>query len=425
MAMSLAVVGAIPAPVHAASGYVSGTSRVSVSNNGKEGNDRSFAFAISDDGRYVAFDSSATNLVTGDTNGTDDVFVRDRGTKKTQRISVSSTGTQADAWSSGPSISADGRYVVFVSAATNLVAGDTNGLSDVFLRDLHSGTIRRVDVVAPGGQQDFGLHNATISADGQSVVLSTIAPLVPGDTNGQQDVFVHDLVSGATSLVSVPDSGGSADGPSFWPWISVTGRYVAFVSWASNMVSGDTNGVGDVFLRDRVTGSTTRVSLSDDDQQAARASFAPAVSADGRYVSFTSEAPALVPGDTGSSNDVFVRDLVLGTTTLVSATLAGAPGNNTSGDSVITPDGRYVAFGSDASDLVAADTNGQGDLFVRDLWTGQITLASVSGSGEAANGPSANPRISADGRHVAFNSWATDLVSGDTNNQLDVFIRDF
>ncbi|MFI7281291.1 TolB family protein [Micromonospora chersina] len=424
MAISLAAFGVMPAPAHAG-GYTSGTSRVSVSNTGKEGNDRSFAFAISGDGRHVAFDSSATNLVTGDTNGTDDVFIRDRGTRKTQRISVSSTGQQADASSSGPSISADGRYVVFVSAATNLVAGDANGLSDVFLRDLQSGTIRRVDVVAPGGQQDAGLYNATISADGQSIVLSTIAPLVPGDTNGQEDVFVHDLGTGTTSLVSVSESGSAGDGLSFWPWISATGRYVAFISWASNMVSGDTNGVGDVFLRDRVSGSTARVSLSDDDQQAARASFAPAVSADGRYVSFSSEASALVPGDTGSSNDVFVRDLVLGTTTLISATPAGASGNNSSGDSVITPDGRYVAFGSDASDLVAADTNAQGDLFVRDLWTGQTALASVSTSGEAANGPSANPRISADGRHVAFNSWASNLVPGDTNAQTDIFIRDF
>lgn len=424
VAMSLAAFGAIPAPAHAADGYAPGISRVSVSNTGKQGNDRSFAFAVSDDGRYVAFDSSATNLVTGDTNAVDDVFVRDRETRKTQRISVSSNRTQADGESYQPSISADGRYVVFVSAATNLVAGDTNGLADVFLRDLQSGTIRRIDVAAPGGRQDFNLYSPKISADGHSIVLSTPSPLVPEDTNGQEDVFVHDLATGTTSMVSMPESGGLGDGLSFWPWISTTGRYVAFVSWASNLVPGDTNGVGDVFLHDRVTGSTTRVSLSDDDQQATKASFAPAVSADGRYVSFGSEAP-LVAGDTGSLNDVFVRDLVLGTTTLVSATPAGAPGNNTTGDPVITPDGRYVAFGSHASDLVAADTNDQGDLFVRDMWTGQTTLASVSATGMPGNGASSNPQISADGRHVAFNSWASNLVSGDTNNQLDVFVRDY
>lgn len=250
----------------------------------------------------------ATDLVPGDTNDEEDVFVRDLVAGRTTRVSVSSAGRQADKYSWTPSISGNGRYVAFASIATNLVAGDTNGQGDVFVRDRRSGITKRVDVPEAGGQSNTFSFSPVISAGGTAVaLLSTSTNLVAGDTNGQPDVFVRSLTSNRTSRVSVSSSGVQAEDQSHSPSISADGRYVAFETNASTLVPGDTNGMGDVFVRDRRSGSTGRVSVSTGGRQGDANSFDPSISADGHEVAFESSATDLVQADTNGASDIFLR----------------------------------------------------------------------------------------------------------------------
>jgi archaellum component FlaF (FlaF/FlaG flagellin family) len=351
------------------------TTRVSVSSTGQQANARSEFGSISADGRYVTFTSGASNLVPGDTNRWSDVFVHDRQTGQTTRVSVSSTGQQANDESRLPEISADGRYIAFQSRASNLVPGDTNGWSDVFVHDRQTGQTTRVSVSSTGQQADWSSENPAISADGRYVTFQSGASnLVPGDTNYSGDVFVHDRQTGQTTRVSISTTGQQANDWSEFGSISADGRYVTFTSFASNLVPGDTNDIWDVFAHDRQTGQTTRVSVSSTGQQANNLSGAGSISDNGRYVTFSSEASNLVPGDTqmcfiGSwinCRDVFVHDRLTGQTTRVSISSTGQQGNSWSGGSWISADGRYVTFTSFASNLVPGDTNDTWDVFVHD-----------------------------------------------------------
>jgi Tol biopolymer transport system component len=403
------------------------TELVSVSSAGVQGNSSSYGTpSISADGRYVAFYSPASNLVSGDTNGSVDIFVRDRQTGTTELVSVSSSGVQGNGSSYSPSISADGRYVAFYSLASNLVTADTNLYEDVFVRDRQAGTTERVSVSSAGAQGNSSSYTPSISADGRYVAFRSYATnLVSGNVNGYSDIFVRDRQTGTTTRVSVANAGYEGNNDSSSPSISADGRYVAFASLASNLVSGagDTNGVEDIFVRDRQTGTTERVSVSSAGTQGNGASSSPSISADGRYVAFYSLASNLVSGDTNGTFDIFVRDRQTGTTELVSVSSSGVQGNSASSSPSISADGRYVAFYSPASNLVSGDTNGSADIFVRDRQTGTTGLASVSSTGAQGNGASYTPTISADGRYVAFYSPASNLVSGDTNGSADIFVR--
>ena len=287
----------------------------------------------------MAFDSGASNLVPGDTNGECDIFVHDRQTGTTERVNVDSDGNEGNDQSDFPAISADGRYVAFWSRASNLVAGDTNEEYDVFLRDRQTGTTERVSVDSDGNEANSRSLFSAISADGRYVAFASDASnLVAGDTNEEYDVFLRDRQTGTTERVSVDSGGSQSDGRSCTPRISADGRYVAFWSEASNLVAGDTNNFcgaegddncADVFVRDRQTGTTERVSVdsagnegSGDDLPSLiililRNPGSPPVTADGRYVAFASQASNLVPGDTNNfcglgddenCYDIFVRD---------------------------------------------------------------------------------------------------------------------
>jgi Tol biopolymer transport system component len=409
------------------------TTRVSVASDGTQANDHSVDPSMSADGRYVAFESKASNLVSGDTNGEQDIFVHDRQTGQTTRVSVASDGTQARSGtiygSLSPSISADGRYVAFHSYATNLVSGDTNLSSDVFVHDRQTGQTTRVSVASDGTQANNLSADPSISADGRYVAFVSFADnLVSGDT-GYVDVFVHDRQTGQTTRVSVATGGGQANGNSYGPSISADGRYVAFESDATNLVSGDTNFSADVFVHDRQTGQTTRVSVASDGTQANGQSSKPSISADGRYVAFMSFADNLVsmyPGPAPRIYRIYVHDRQTGQTTLVSVASDGTPADSGAFYPSISPDGRYVAFRSNASNLVSGDTNGTWDVFVHDRQTRQTIRVSVASDGTQANGVltiSSKPSISYDGRHVAFESDASSLVSGDTNNARDIFVH--
>ncbi|HEX2214656.1 MAG TPA: Ig-like domain-containing protein, partial [Mycobacterium sp.] len=400
------------------------TVRVSVHSDGREatvvGNESMYP-TMSADGRFVAFRSGAP-LVPEDSNGASDVFVHDRATGSVSRVSIATGGQQGNHNSSTAEISADGRFVAFGAAASNLVADDTNGAEDVFVHDRVSGETRRVSVATDGTQGNGGSFHATISADGRRVAFASSASnLVQNDTNNTVDVFVHDLVDQSTVRVS---AGGSdeSNGPSAWPALDGAGRRVVFESSASNLVAGDTNGQRDIFAYDLDTGVTRRVSVTSSGAQGNNFSLWTKISADGGYVVFASQASNLVAGDTNGSLDIFRHDLASGATTRINVTADGTPANLSSSYSAASADGRFIAFASSASNLVTGDTNNQQDVFVKDTLTGELRRVSVASDGTQADGTQLLLSISDDGRFVAFESPATTLVPGDTNNIYDTFV---
>ncbi|MEW6743459.1 MAG: calcium-binding protein [Planctomycetota bacterium] len=407
------------------------TTRVSVGPGEVEGNRDSELWgnqAISGDGRFVVFSSYATNLVPGDTNRLRDIFLRDRLTGETTRVSVSSDGQQPNGLSGNSCISADSRSVALDSYATNLVPGDTNLASDVFIHDRVTGETTRVSTDSSGNEANGPSARPSLSADGRFVAFKSLATnLVPGDTNNRMDVFLKDRVTGETTRVSVSSDGTEGDRGSSedsGPAISADGRYVAFQSAATNLVRGDSNHVDDVFVHDRVTGETTRVSVRSDGAEANGPSWYPSLSADGRYVAFASVAANLIAGDmNGYLLDVFVHDRLNGQTTVVSVRSDGTQGDYESRDPAISGDGRYVTFSSGVH-LAPGDGAGD-DIFVHDRVTGETTCASVTYVGVVGFYFNANiyPSISADGRYVAFSGGGPLLVPDDWNREYDVFVR--
>jgi predicted RNA-binding protein with TRAM domain len=404
------------------------TVRVSVHGSGAQAASGSgwTAPAISRTGRYVAFVSASGDLTPGDTNNSADIFARDRRQRTTTLISTSTTGGPADDNSNQPAMTPDGRYVVFDSFASNLVPGDTNDSQDVFVRDSRRGKTLLVSVDDTGEQGDSDSASAAITPDGRYVAFTSNAVNLSraADTNEAPDVFVRDLRKGVTRRVSVSNAEEGGNRSSLSPAISGNGRYVAFSSKATNLVRGDTNEALDVFVRDRWAGTTRRVSVSSSQAQGNDVSASASITPDGRYVGFDSAASNLVRGDTNGSADGFLRDRRTGTTRRVTLSSTGAQGNEGSSRPDFSADGRYLAFFSFATNLVRRDTNEEADVFLRDRRTGDTRRVSVSNSGRQGNGESSLMAISGNGRHVAFVSEAADLVARDTNGALDAFVRD-
>jgi Tol biopolymer transport system component len=326
-----------------------------------------------------------------------DVFVRDRSTGETTIVSVDSAGNHANGPSASPAISADGRYVAFASSASNLVQGDTNttcelspydqnvNCQDVFVHDRSTGTTERVSLDSSGAQLNNHSSLPAISADGRFVAFSSNASnVVPGDINecaftsgvgACSDVFVHDRQTGVTELVSTSIASGTGDGGSLLPSMSADGRLIAFSSSATDLVEGDSNAFcfhdsdfipdncADIFVRDTLTGRIALVSTNSDGEQGDRGSCCAHISAGGRYVAFRSSARNLVAGDTNNRSDLFVRDLLNGATTRVSVDSLGAEANGDSTSARLSGDGRFVVFHSFASNLVPAGGTG---VFLRD-----------------------------------------------------------
>ena len=400
------------------------TIRVSLSTAGGEGNGESFDPAVSSDGRYVAFASDATNLVSGDTNGARDVFLHDTRTGETSRISVSTAGDEGDGDSDLPAISSDGLFIVFESEAANLVADDTNGTKDIFLYDVINGTTRRVSVSSAGLESNDGSGDPEISGDGRFIAfVSGASNLVSGDSNGFSDIFLHDTQTGGTVRVSVDSAGLEGDDVSVRPDLSVDGRYIVFQSAASNLVMGDTNNERDIFFHDVQTQSTSRVSLASDGGEGDGFSNHPVISADGQFVVFASQATNLVPDDMNDLVDVFLHDTNTGETRRVSLSSSGEEGNGNSSVPSISDDGTYISFISGASNLVAGDVCCW-DAFVHKVSTGKTIKVSVSSAGMAGNSTTYHHDISGDGSFIAFGSDSTNLVSGDTNGVRDIFLHE-
>ncbi len=328
-------------------------------------NGRSVSPSLSADGRVVAFTSHASDLIVGDVPGPGgDIYVRDMDSGITERISRTHDGVGTpNGPSSSPSLSADGRRIAFHSLADNLVAGDVaDFFDDVFVHDRDSGITRRISV----GANSFS-QAAAISADGRRVVFTSRASnLVPDDLNDRDDVFVHDLDSGITQLVSTSAFGSGADRASSSPAVSGDGRYVVFATTATNLIAaGDDNGYRDIYLRDLVAGTTQLISRGMDGALSNGHSYSPCISADGQRIGFSSDASNLVPDDSnGPVRDVFVHEPASGRTWRVSRAADGGAGNDTSENCGLSGDGRYIAFESTASNLLDDDGNGHvNDIF--------------------------------------------------------------
>lgn len=343
--------------------------RISVSSDGTHANAEGGRGAISEGGRYVSFSSGATNLVPGDTNGSWDVFVRDRLLGTTERVSISSTGAQAAGGGGASSISRDGRLVAFLSASNDLVPGDTTGygITDVFVRDRVTKETKRVSVSTTGAQQkDYGAVNAVISGNGRYVAFTTEAPnLDHRDNRTDKDIFLHDLTDSTTTLITVDASGKSWIGDAGANSISHDGRFIGI----GRLVSVPGYGIGNqAFLLDRSTSTVEMVSLTSEGLYANGPAGGPEVSDDGRYVAFASLASNLVPEDKNAYYDVYVRDRLTNTLTRQSVSTSGRPGNGDSWWPDMSADGRVLVFDSGAQNLSPYDIDWfQGDVFVRDL----------------------------------------------------------
>ena len=391
------------------------------------------ATALSADGRFVAF-ITTSKLVADDTNTFADVYLKDRSTGAVTLISrgdgVSGTIGNGNVFSA-PSVSGDGRFVVFGTSSSNLVAADADATTDTYVRDTVAGTTTLVSVSSAGvkGNSDSAIPH--ISADGKFVAfVSSATNLVTGDTNAVNDIFLRDLTANTTVRVSTDSAGGQqTGGGSVNSNISGDGRYVIFDSNATNLVLNDTNAKSDVFVKDTITGTTRRVSVASDGSQgngnSGSIGFGATVgiSADGKYAVYQSDATNLVGGDAGGFTDIFLRDITGGTTTRMSTDASGNQQNAAATGATISGNGRFVAFQSGANNLVAGDGNGFVDIFVKDRITGAITRANVSRDGVEANGASAAPALSRTGEFVSFDSGATNLVAVDGNGSFDAFVH--
>ncbi|MBX7218566.1 MAG: hypothetical protein K1Y36_01355 [Blastocatellia bacterium] len=420
---------------------------VSVNSSGTgSGNGTSALPVLSRNGRYVAFFSSATNLVTTPTTGAGDIYLRDMNPGGSpgavQLVSINDAGTSGGNNASyNPVVSDDGRYVAFVSNAFDLIpiAQDLNsGVSDVFWRDMLAASCRVVSLRSDlTGAANNASDSPVLSFDGRYVVFASMgSDIAAGDANGQSDVFWRDMNPGGPALpaqlVSANTSGtASGDGAAMLPKASSNGRYVAFESFASDLVATDPNGSGsDVFWRDMNPGGTPgAIRLASGGNGF---SSAAAISDDGRYVSFQSDATDLDPTDTNFNSDIYWRDInpagALGPVLLVSVNAGGTNGGDSGSNTpMLSSNGRYVAFTSNASDLVASDSNFSQDIFWRDMnpggAPGTIQLASINLPGtDSGNQLSTSFNLSADGRFVGFESTASNFIASDLNTVSDVFV---
>ena len=412
------------------------TTRISVAANGAQAAHGASAGVISRDGRYVVIASDSSDLGPLDANGTTDVYRKDLQTGAVVLVSATPSGAAGNGASFWPAVSADGRYVVFSSDATDLVPNDTNANTDVFLRDVTAGTTTLVSHTYGGAASANGFsYFPSISPDGRFVGFnSNASDLVAVDANHKDDAFAYDRISGNMEILSLSSTGVQGNdytsevvdvGPGF----SDDDRFVVFVTLAGNFAANDGNLWYDVYVRDRLLGTTTRASQSAEGVGGNLDSWSASISADGRWVAFYSEATTLVPDDTNAKADVFVKDMRTGAVERVSVSSDGEQGTGGGGHlqpvdtTSMSADGRYVGFGSGMRNLIPDDVNPWADAYRHDRWTGVTTLISQSTRSVHGDSVSGSTSLSEDGRLVLFGSVSANLVPGDTNAAGDQFLR--
>lgn len=392
--------------------------RANLGPGGVEANDEALHVDISADGRFIVFDSYATNLLPEDSDAIDDVYLLDRQTGELELISVNSDEMKGNGTSDRPAVSDDGNYVVFASSSTNLVAGRTGG---IYLRNRLAGTTEFISVTTTGGQASSATDTA-ISGNGMFVAFRSFSSnLVDGDTNGKTDIFLRDVMAGTTERISISQAELESDDHSYDPCVSYDGSYVAFESEATNLVDDDFNGDRDVFVRDRILNDTIRVSVGGVNTEGNNDSTTPTISSDGKLVAFNSYADNLIgAADTNVRGDIFVRDINAMTTERVSVPTGGGEANGSCYSPSMSPSGKYVAFFSDSSNLVNGFS--LGEIYVHNRVTNETTIVSEKfGGGETTSiYEPEEPVVGNDGT-VAFSSEADDLVETDTNMVYDVF----
>ena len=399
--------------------------RVSTDSAGNQANDVSFGGVFSADGTKLYFQSAASNLVAGDTNGATDIFEKDLATGIVTRLSTDGTGGQLNGASGPFSLSADGTKLVFVSDASNLVAGDTNGTYDVFEKDLTTGAVTRISTDSAGNQTNGYVSDVSFSPDATKIIFTSSADNLVADDQkgGADDVFVKDLSTGAVTLVSgreTTDSFGDAYEGTFSP----DGTKVVFTTQANSASHGDANNTGDIYVRDLTGGGLVRVSVGLGGVDANGYSYGAHYTADGSKIIFNSAASNLVAGDTNGAIDVFSYDVASGTITRISTDANGNQLSKGATGFTLSPDGTQALFATTTPNLVTADTtpNSQ-DIFVVDFTTGQIAQVDTTAHGQQLNGVSYSATWSPDGHSILLGTEASNLVDGDTNNAGDLFLK--
>jgi Tol biopolymer transport system component len=410
------------------------TIRASVRTNGDQADDASNEAAISGNGRYVAFQSYADNLSTQDDDDSGDVFVHDRRTGKTKLVSIRPNGVAGDDHSTSPSLSSDGRFITFESAANTLSGRDNNLVTNVFVKDMVTGRLRLAGVRSDGDPANNSTFQPAISASGRFVAFTSNADNLPSGDSAINQIYVHDLEGGTTRLISKRSNGTPGDASSSHPSMAASGQYVAFESAADNLSGVDDDGFDDVFVHDRETGATRLVSRrTNGDPATGNSSRTASISGNGRYISFESDADNLSGLDDDDHRSIYVRDMERGRTTLVSVRSNGDSGDHKSGDASISADGRYVLFESRSTNLSNADSDAGGpdfplrDVFIHDRGMGRTRLLSIGHDGSPADQESGfttgDGYLSRTGVWAVFPSGASYLVPNDTNGFSDIFLR--
>ncbi len=379
--------------------------RVSTDAAGAQGNAASGGGAFSPDGNKIAFSSNAANLVPGTPTGKSYIFLKDLTTGAVTLVYSDAQGIQGTVRSFSQTFSPDGSKLAYVG----------NAGSDLFVKDLATGAVTEIPVDA------VNITGVVFSPDGSKIAFASSNTSVGHESYIGYQVYVKDLVTGALTSASGPANSGvdfGSKNPSFSP----DGSKIAFQSDVRLVAPDDLN-TQDIFVKDLTTGAITRVSVNGAGAPANGGSTSPRFSPDGSKIAFDSSATNLVAGDTNNTSDVFIKDLASGTVTRVSVDGAGAQLNGGSFFPRFSPDGSKIGFGSDATNLVAGDTNGVSDAFIKDLATGAVTRVSLDANGAQANAATPGLGFLPDGSRIAFNSSASNLVPGDTNGQSDIFIK--
>jgi Tol biopolymer transport system component len=383
--------------------------------------------SITADGSKVAFRSTAENLVPGDTNGVEDIFIKDIDTGSIIMASSTSDGEPADGASQEPAISADGNFITFVSVATNLAPGASGGSMQAFVKNLLTGEVMLASASSQGVEGDDSSEKTVISADGRFVAFSSNASnLVPGDTNGTLDVFLRDIASGSLIRVSEGPQGQEGNGPSgynYGPSISADGRYVAFGSGASDLLPSDPDDVQDIFVKDVQSGDLKLASVTQEGVKGNDLSLGPSISANGDRVVFRTFATNFSPVDGQRQSDVYLKDLANGSLTLVSTDENGNRIDMGGYDQSIAGDGMSAAFVVNTSTLgipVPRDS-----VYRKDFSDGSLDLVSAESSGTPGNGGSISPSLSSDGLSIAYESQSTNLTGSGSPDIYNIFLTIF